>query len=67
MVHRDLPLGPLLKRQHQGADQPLELPRRILNGTVSLRLLRRRRLEHSLRPQPFGYSPAQVDERRLVV
>eukprot|EP00969_Alexandrium_andersonii_P192806 8517418-Alexandrium_andersonii.AAC.1 len=46
MAHRDPPLESLPKRQHQGADQPLELPRRILDGTVGLRFVRRRRLEH---------------------
>eukprot|EP00969_Alexandrium_andersonii_P278489 12309982-Alexandrium_andersonii.AAC.1 len=34
VVYRDLPLGPLPQGQHQGADQPLELPHRVLNGTA---------------------------------
>eukprot|EP00969_Alexandrium_andersonii_P315549 13941487-Alexandrium_andersonii.AAC.1 len=66
MVHRDLPLEPLLKRQHQGADQPLELLHRILDGTVGLRFVRRRRPEHGLHPQPLGHGPAQVDQHRLI-
>eukprot|EP00969_Alexandrium_andersonii_P053613 2358570-Alexandrium_andersonii.AAC.1 len=67
MVYRDLPLDPLLKRQHRGADQPRELPRRVLDGTVGLRFVRGRRPEHGLRPQTLSDRPAQVDQRGLVV
>eukprot|EP00969_Alexandrium_andersonii_P007102 310138-Alexandrium_andersonii.AAC.1 len=34
MVYRDLPLDPLLKRQHRGADQPFELPHGILDRAI---------------------------------
>eukprot|EP00969_Alexandrium_andersonii_P067349 2971703-Alexandrium_andersonii.AAC.1 len=67
MAHQDLPLGPLLERQHQGAGQPLELPHRILDGTVGLRFVRRPRPEHGLYSEPPGYGTAQVDQIRLVV
>eukprot|EP00969_Alexandrium_andersonii_P156175 6904992-Alexandrium_andersonii.AAC.1 len=43
-VYRDLPLDPLLQRERHGAGQPLELPRRILDRAVGLRLIRGRRL-----------------------
>eukprot|EP00969_Alexandrium_andersonii_P304576 13463434-Alexandrium_andersonii.AAC.1 len=46
VAHWDPPLDPLLQRQHHGADQPLELPHRILDGAIGLRLIRRGRLEH---------------------
>eukprot|EP00969_Alexandrium_andersonii_P154275 6819987-Alexandrium_andersonii.AAC.2 len=67
VVYRDLPLGPLLERQHPSANQPLELPRRLLGGTVGLRLVRGRRLEHSLCPHTLGDRLAQVDQRGLIV
>eukprot|EP00969_Alexandrium_andersonii_P305010 13482514-Alexandrium_andersonii.AAC.1 len=33
-AHRDLPLDPPLQRQRQGADYPLELPRRVFDGAI---------------------------------
>eukprot|EP00969_Alexandrium_andersonii_P028492 1243759-Alexandrium_andersonii.AAC.1 len=63
VVHWDLPLDPLLRRQHHGAGQPLERPHRVLNGPVGPRLVRRRRLEHGLHPQALGNGPTQVDQR----
>eukprot|EP00969_Alexandrium_andersonii_P179401 7931636-Alexandrium_andersonii.AAC.1 len=36
VVYQDLPLDPLLQREHQGADQPLELPRRVLDRAIGL-------------------------------
>eukprot|EP00969_Alexandrium_andersonii_P295550 13064491-Alexandrium_andersonii.AAC.1 len=38
--HWDLPLDPPLKGEHQGADQPLELPHGVLDGAIGLRLVR---------------------------
>eukprot|EP00969_Alexandrium_andersonii_P348391 15405206-Alexandrium_andersonii.AAC.1 len=35
-IHRGLPLDPPLKGEHQGAGQPLELPRGVLDGTIGL-------------------------------
>eukprot|EP00969_Alexandrium_andersonii_P035283 1545850-Alexandrium_andersonii.AAC.1 len=64
---RRLPLDPLLKRQNYGADQPLKLPHCILYGAIRSRPVRGRRPEHSLRAQPLCNSPAQVDQRGLVV
>eukprot|EP00969_Alexandrium_andersonii_P069535 3067719-Alexandrium_andersonii.AAC.1 len=57
VVHRDLPLDPLPQREQQCADQPLELPRRILDRAVGLRLIRGRRPEHNLHAQALGDSP----------
>eukprot|EP00969_Alexandrium_andersonii_P124691 5511893-Alexandrium_andersonii.AAC.1 len=67
VVDWDLPLGPLLQRQHKGADQPFELPYGILDGSVRLRPIHRRRLEHRLHSEPLSHCPAQVDQRGLVV
>eukprot|EP00969_Alexandrium_andersonii_P366731 15469143-Alexandrium_andersonii.AAC.1 len=67
MVGRDLPLDPLLQSQHQGADQPRELPHRVLCGTVGPQPTRGRRLERSLRTQSLSDRPAQVDRRGLAV
>eukprot|EP00969_Alexandrium_andersonii_P059710 2629893-Alexandrium_andersonii.AAC.1 len=42
VVDWDLPIGPALERQHQGPDQSLQLPRRILDRPVGLRVMGRR-------------------------
>eukprot|EP00969_Alexandrium_andersonii_P170092 7520068-Alexandrium_andersonii.AAC.1 len=54
------PLEPPLKRQHQGTDQPLELPRRVFDRAIRLRLAGGRKLQHSLHAQAPCGSPAQA-------
>eukprot|EP00969_Alexandrium_andersonii_P017441 762492-Alexandrium_andersonii.AAC.1 len=44
VIRWSLPLDPFLEGQHQGADQPLELPHGVLYGAVGLRLIRWGRL-----------------------
>eukprot|EP00969_Alexandrium_andersonii_P136362 6033228-Alexandrium_andersonii.AAC.1 len=46
-----------IRDRHQGADQPLELPRHVLDGAIGPRLVRGRRLEQFAHPtalQPPG-------------
>eukprot|EP00969_Alexandrium_andersonii_P306268 13538905-Alexandrium_andersonii.AAC.1 len=38
-IRWNLPLDPFLEGQHQGTDQPLELPPGFLNRAVGLRLI----------------------------
>eukprot|EP00969_Alexandrium_andersonii_P004373 188741-Alexandrium_andersonii.AAC.1 len=45
----------------------LKPPHGVLYGAVGLRLVRGRRLEHSLRAQALCDGPAQVHQRGLII